>query len=286
MYQLLAEWETEAVEEDTEHLEVVFLLITNDIHHLVDRVVLEAQFGGTDILGHIYGCAVGTKKELLVESVLREVSPNRAIFAAVEIALGKTAFYFTFAHEISVAFVVDFVKTYAHLRICLVKTRIYPLVHLLPEGTHFRVVLLPFDEHGLCLFDEWCLFLSGLLVHALRHEFLDLSFVLYIKAHIVVANQVVTFLAAILRCLAIAELLPCEHRLADVNTTVVDDIHRLADVNTTVVDDIGFHYVPAVCLLNLSDRVAKQVIAHVTEVQRLVGVRRRVFYHHEWFFRR
>ena len=246
---------------------MILLLVTYNVHHLVNWVVLKAEFCSTYILSHIYGCAVCTKEKLLIESVLCQISPNATILATVEVALCESALYFAFTNEVSIAFVVYLVKTYTHLFVSLVKTCIYPLVHLLPESTNLRVVLLPFYEHSLCLFDEWSLFLGGLLVHALSHELFDLSLIFHIKAYIVVADEVVTFLAAVFWSLTIAELLPCEH--------------RLADMNTTVVHDIGLYYIPTICLLNLCDRVAKQVVAHVTEVQRFVGVWRRVFHHHE-----
>ena len=70
-------------------------------------------------------------------------------------------------------------------------------------------------------------------------EEVSIGFILFVETHIVVANQVVTFLAAILRCLAVAELLPSEH--------------GFADMNTTVVNDICLHNIPTVRFLNLSD---------------------------------
>ena len=258
MHQFLAKWETKAVEEDAQHLEVVFLLVAHHIHHLVDRVVLETKFGGTYVLGHIYGCAVGTEKEFLIEPVLCEVSPYTTILAAVEVAFGEAAFYFAFAYEIGVAFVVNLIEAHTHLLVGLIKACIHPFVHLLPQRTYLWVVLLPFHEHSLCLLDEWGLFLGCLLIYALCHKLFDLSLVLLVKTDIVVADEVVAFLATILRCLAIAEHLPCEH--------------RFADMNTAIVHDIGLDYVPSVGLLNLSDGVTKQVVAHMSEVQRLVGI--------------
>ena len=52
-------------------------------------------------------------------------------------------------------------------------------------------------------------------------------------------------------------------------------------MNTTVVDDVGLDHFIAVCLHDLSQRPAEEVVAHVTEVERLVGVRRRVLDHDE-----
>ena len=55
-------------------------------------------------------------------------------------------------------------------------------------------------------------------------------------------------------------------------------------MNTTVIDDIGLHHFPSVRLLDLRNRITEQVITHVTEVQRFVGVRRRILHHHEGMY--
>ena len=52
-------------------------------------------------------------------------------------------------------------------------------------------------------------------------------------------------------------------------------------MNTAVVDDVGFHHAIAISFHDLRKRPSEEVIAHVSEVQRLIGVRRRIFNHHE-----
>ena len=86
--EFFAEGESETVKQDRQHLEVVLLLVAYHIDHLVDRIVLEAELGGTDILGHIDGGAVGAEEQFLVQSVLGEVCPYRTVFAAVERTAG------------------------------------------------------------------------------------------------------------------------------------------------------------------------------------------------------
>ena len=127
--------------------------------------------------------------------------------------------------------------------------------------------MFPFQQHRLRFLHQRRLALGGVFIHALRHQLPDLSFVLYVKTHVVVADEVVTFLAAGLRCLALPELEPGEH--------------RLADMNAAVVHDIGLDHLPAVGLLYLSDGIAQEVVAHVPEVQGFVGVGRRVLDHHQ-----
>ena len=62
MHEVLTPVEAELVEEDREHLEVVVLLVAHHVDHLVDGVVLEAELGGTDVLSHVYRCAVATEQ--------------------------------------------------------------------------------------------------------------------------------------------------------------------------------------------------------------------------------
>ena len=48
-----------------------------------------------------------------------------------------------------------------------------------------------------------------------------------------------------------------------------------------VVHDVGLHHLVAVGGHNLCQRPAQQVVAHMAQVQRLVGVGRGIFYHDE-----
>ena len=75
MNQVLAPLEAEAVEQDREYLEVVVLLVTYYVNHLVDREVLETEVGSTDVLSHVDRSAVRTEQELLVETLVGEVCP-------------------------------------------------------------------------------------------------------------------------------------------------------------------------------------------------------------------
>ena len=57
-----------------------------------------------------------------------------------------------------------------------------------------------------------------------------------VERHIEIANEVVALLSYLFWCDAIAPLLPCEHGLTDVNTSVVHNVglyHLVA---------VGFHY--------------------------------------------
>ena len=61
MRKLLSPLETEAVEQNGKHLEVVVLFVSHHIDHLVDGVVLETHFSGADVLGHVDGGAIRTQ---------------------------------------------------------------------------------------------------------------------------------------------------------------------------------------------------------------------------------
>ena len=115
------------------------------------------------------------------------------------------------------------------------------------------------DERSLLL----SLFLSGIFRHSFSHillqELVALCFVVLVECHIVVADEVVALLSRRFWSLTVAIFEPCEH--------------RLTDVNATVVDDIGLHHLIAVSLHNLRERPSEEVIAHVSEVEWLVGVR-------------
>ena len=90
----------------------------------------------------------------------------------------------------------------------------------------------------MSLLDERCLLFGLLFVHALGDEFLYFLAVVLVESHIIVANQVVALLAGTLRCFAIAVFQPGQH--------------RLANVDTTIVDDIGLHHLIAIGLHDLS----------------------------------
>ena len=259
--------EAEFVEQDGEHLEMVVLLIAHHIDHLVDGEVLETELGGADVLCHIDGGAIGTKKEFFVESFCREVSPHGAIFATIEEAFLQPFHHLFLAFEVGVRLVVYLVETYAHHLVGLIKSSIDPLIHLLPETAYFRVALLPLDEHLMGFLDEGSLLFGLLFVHAQCNQFLDFFAVMLVEGYIVVAYEVVTLLARGFRCLTVAPFEPCQH--------------ALTDVDTAVVHDVGLDHLVTVGFDDACEGAAKKVVPDMTEVEGLVGVGGRVFYHHQ-----
>ena len=132
MNQFFSEWEAKAIQENREHLEVILLLITHHIDHFVYRIVLKTQFGGTDILGHIDGRAIGAEQQFLIQTVLGKIRPNRPVFAAVESTGSETFLHFRFTLKIGIGFVVYLIERNAHAAVSLIKTGIDPFVHSCP----------------------------------------------------------------------------------------------------------------------------------------------------------
>ena len=64
--------------------------------------------------------------------------------------------------------------------------------------------------------------------------------------------------------------------------------HRFADVDSAVVHEVHLFNVVAVGFEQFRHRPAEQVVTYVAEMQRFVGVRRRIFHHYRGFaaFRR
>ena len=240
VYQALAPLKAQTVEQDGQHLEVIVLLVAHHVDHLVDGIVGETLFGRTDVLRHVDRRTVSTEQQLVVEAFAREVGPHGTVFLAVEKTFLQSFEHFLLAFQVCVRFVVYLVEADAHHLVSFVEAGIYPVVHLLPQGTYFRVTSLPLHEHLAGFLHQgrfsFGLSLGFFLVHAfgliLGHQLLHFSLEVFVESHVVVTNEVVTLFAARLGRLAVAILQPRQH--------------RLADVDTAVVHDVGFHHTVAV----------------------------------------
>ena len=94
-----------------------------------------------------------------------------------------------------------------------------------------------------------------------------LSAIVLVERHVVVSDEVVALFARRFGSLAVAPLQPGQH--------------TLTDMDAAVVHDIGLHHAIAVGSHDLCKRPAQQVVADVSQVERFVGVGRRIFYHDE-----
>ena len=211
MNKVLAPFEAQLVEQERKHLEVVVLFVAHHIYHLVDRIVLIAEFCRTDVLSHINGSTVATQQELVVKTVSRKVGPYGIVFLAVHDALFKAFKHFFLAFKISFAFVINLVEINAHALVGFVETCINPFVHHAPQRTHFLVAGFPAAEHGTCFLHQRRSCFSLFLRHALSLEFFDFSFIVLVECHIEITDKVVTLLSGCFRSNAVTPFLPCKH---------------------------------------------------------------------------
>ena len=275
MHEALAPLEAELVEQDGEHLEVVVLLIADHVDHLVYLEVLEAELCRADVLRHVHARAVGAQEQFLVESLGGEVGPDGAVGLAEEDAALEALFHLLLALEVGVALVVYLVEAHAEGLVGLVEAGVDPLVHAAPQGAHLGVVLLPAHEHLAGFAHEGRLFLGAALRLFGRQSFSleaggelgHLPAVVAVEGHVVVAYEVVALQAGAFGRGAVAVFLPGEH--------------RLADVYAAVVDYVGLDHAVAAGGDDLCERPSEQVVAHVAQVERLVGVGRGVFDHYQ-----
>ena len=255
---------------------MIVLLVAHHVNHLVDRVIFKAEGGRSDVLGHVNACSVSSEQQLLVESLVAKVGPDTAIGLAEEQPFGQSFFHFGLAFEVGFRLIIYLVETYTHSFVGLVEAFVHPIVHLPPQRTHLFVALFPAHEHVVCLFHQWRFFFSALLCLFVGHtfglqfgrQFCQLGTIMLVEGHVIVANEVVAFLSRAFGSGPIAPLLPCQHRLTDMYSAVVDDVclyHTVA---------VGFH--------NLGERPSQEVVSHMSEVQRLVGIGRRILHHHQW----
>ena len=70
MNQISSPLETETVEQNRKHLEMIILFIAHNINHTVDGIIAESQLGRSDVLRHIHRCSVGAEQQFLVESLV------------------------------------------------------------------------------------------------------------------------------------------------------------------------------------------------------------------------
>ena len=147
MHQALTPLKAQTVEQDGQHLEVVVLFVTHYIDHFVDGIVRETLFGSTDILSHVDRRTVGTEQQLVVEAFACQVGPYGTVFLAVEKSFLQSFEHFLLAFQIGIRLVIYLVEADTHQLVSLVKSGIYPVVHLLPKGTYFGVASFPFHQH-------------------------------------------------------------------------------------------------------------------------------------------
>ena len=257
--------EAELAEDELEHLEMVVLLVSYDIDMLVKAVLCKTLLCCSEVLGHVYRSSVATQKKLPVEAVCRKVTPYGAVLLGLEDACFKSLLHESLSEEIGLGFIVCPVEADSEVSVSLVEAFVNPAVHGLPEFHNLSIAVLPLEKHLLGCLEGRSVLLSLLLGHAGSDKLIDFLLVEVVEGYVVVTHKVVTLLAARCRSLAVTEDLPC--------------IHGLADMDTTVVHEVDLHYIMAAYLKELCNRPSEEVVADVSEVERLVRVRGRILDH-------
>ncbi len=275
MNQILAPLEAELVKQDRKHLEMIVLFVTHYINHLVNGIIGKTEFSCADVLRHVNRCAVTTEKQLMVQPFSSQVSPHRAVFLLEEETFLQSFHHFLFSFKIGVGFIIYLVEADTHLLVGFIETGIYPVVHHLPQSAYFRVTCFPLHKHFTGFLHQWGssfrFRLRLFIIHSLccisSHQFLNFRLIMLIERYIIITYQMVAFLAGSLRSFTVAVFLPCQH--------------GFTDMDATVVNDIGLYHLVAVCSHNVSQCVTQKVVTHVSQVKRLVRIRRRIFNHHQ-----
>ena len=138
-----------------------------------------------------------------------------------------------------------------------------PAVHGFPQGADGRVVVFPGHQHFLGGLAELGLEPDRVVVQGGQGRISgledgDLGLELILVADIVLGHEMVGLLAQLDRISPVAPALPGQHRLADVDTPVIEQADLL---------DLG-----SSGRQQAAGRLAQGVVAQVTEVQGLVGV--------------
>ena len=227
---------------------MVVLLVADDIDVGVKGILGEAALSRAEVLGDIDGGAVAAQDELAVETVGREVAPDTAVGFLLEDTHLEALLDKFLAEEVGIVLVIGPVEGDAKGLVRLGESFEDPAVHHAPEFAYVGIAFLPLDEH-----------LVHVLVH-LRMFLLQLG-----VSYIAVADEMVALDAGALRGLAVEELFP--------------GVHRLADVDAAVVDERGLDDLVAAGLEQARDAVTEKVVADVAEMERLVGVRRGELHH-------
>ena len=244
-----------------QHLEVKILFIPDHPDHRIGSVILELPQRGADVLRDVDTGPVTAEHNLAPQ--FAEVAEHRPVLPPGEDPPSETVGDDILAEQIGFTLQIGVVKMNAHPGVSLRKPLEHPGIHLLPECADFGIARLPVLQHFLRgsakLRLEKKLF--TVLVGQLRMRGLqrrDLPGERLIVIHIEFADQMIPFHPGGLRRAAVPEPLVGDHRLADVDSPVVDQIdldHLMADP-----------------LEQRGQRHAERVVPHVPEVLRLVGV--------------
>ena len=222
MEYVVGPFESQLLEDQFQHLEVVVLLVADHIDVRVKVIFSETPFGRSQILGDVNRRSVRTDEKLPVQTVSREVAPHGTVRILDEHSHIQTLLYQLFAEKVGLGLVVNLVECDSESLVGLVEALEHPAVHPGPKVADLLVAGFPFLEHLVGLPKARSLLLGGLLVHSSSHQIIHLFLVDVVESHIHVPDKMVALDPRGLRSRSVADLQPCEHGLADVHSPVVD----------------------------------------------------------------
>ena len=91
---------------------MIVLLVSNDINHLVYRIILKAHIGCSDILRHVNRSAVASEQQLLIQSFVSKICPYTVVILAKEKPFGEPFLYLLLALEVCIRFIINLVEAY------------------------------------------------------------------------------------------------------------------------------------------------------------------------------
>ena len=222
MEYVVGPFESQLLEDQFQHLEVVVLLVADHIDVRVKVIFSETPFGRSQILGDVNRRSVRTDEQFPVKSVGREVAPDGAVRILHEHAHIQSLLNQLLTKKIGLGLVVDLVESDSESLVGLVEALEHPAVHPGPKVADLLVAGLPFLEHLMGFLEARGLLLGGLLVHSPGNQLLDFLLVDVVESHVHIPDKMVALNPRGLRSRAVADLQPCEHGLADVHSPVVD----------------------------------------------------------------
>jgi hypothetical protein len=219
MNQSLPPVKAQLIKQDRKYLEVIVLFITYHINHLVNREIGKTQFSRTYVLRHIDRSSIRPKKQLMIQSFPCEVGPYGTVFFAVEETFLQAFHNLLLPFQIGFRLVINFIESNSHHTISLIEAYIYPIIHLLPQSTHFGIISFPLHQHFTRLFHQrrfrfrlsFRLFLTQAFTLKLRHQLFHFGFIMLVESYIVITNQMITFLTGSFGSFTIAILQPSQH---------------------------------------------------------------------------
>ena len=222
-----------------QHVEMVVLFVAHHVNQPVGLPFLVAQSSRAQVLRHIDRSAVFAQQQFLVQALVAQVGPHRAVFLADEHAVGQAFLHNSLARQIGLRFVIGLVEVDAQAVVSLLETLVNPAVHHVPKVERLLVTGFPQPQHFPRLQHQRRLVFGFVLLDFFSlHDGLGLFGQFLAEHDVVFAHEVVALHAGGGRRFAARKQFPREHGFADMDAAVVDQIDFL-DVFAGTFQDFG-----------------------------------------------